>query len=1424
MSLQTAFLYPLQAALSPKNNGWLRRLLVGIALTLATLSVAQAATDCNAVTEISKVECESLLQLYHSTDGANWANNEGWNVTNTPCSWKGITCANNGVTKIYLSGYSSNNNLNGTIPDFSGLPNLTELDLSFNKLTGTVPDFSGLPNLTYLKLDWNKLTGAVPDFSGLPNLTSLNLGWNKLTGAVPDFSGLPNLIRLELDNNQLTGAVPDFSGLPNLTELYLYNNQLTGAVPDFSGLPNLTYLALGSNKLTGTVPDFSGLPKLTYLHLANNQLTGAVPDFSGLPNLTELYLANNQLTGAVPDFSGLPNLTYLALGLNKLTGAVPDFSGLPNLTKLYLDNNQLTGTVPDFSGLPNLTYLALGLNKLTGAVPDFSGLPNLTSLNLYNNKLTGAVPDFSGLPNLTSIWLSSNQLTGAVPDFSELPNLEVLALSNNQLTGTIPDLSTLTNLNDLALHDNQLCKDSHINYATWPIEYAYLSGYFWKSSPTWQEVLNGFPNCPVNQAPTAQFTVSPSQGDAPLTVNLDASQSADTDGTINQYNWTANGQTLSGKTTSTTFTAAGEYTIVLTVTDNQGLTATTQKTVIVTPPNQAPTAQFTASPSQGVAPLTVNLDASQSADTDGTITQYNWTANGQTLSGKTTSTTFTAAGEYTIVLTVTDNQGLTATTQKTVIVTPPNQAPTAQFTASPSQGVAPLTVNLDASQSADTDGTITQYNWTANGQTLSGKTTSTTFTAAGEYTIVLTVTDNQGLTATTEKTVIVTRPNQAPTAQFTASPSQGMAPLTVNLDASQSTDTDGTINQYNWTANGQTLSGKTTSTTFTAAGEYTIVLTVTDNQGLTATTEKTVIVTRPNQAPTAQFTASPSQGKAPLTVNLDASDSKDGGTPIVNYEWLVNGQKLFGIKAAITLTAAGEYPITLTVTDNDGLTATQQQTITVTSAITVVEPATGADQAIIIAAGSAHKNTLFHYTNDFTQRFYRLLKQQGFQDDDIHYLNPHAPDIDPWDGYLENERQDFDLFDPELELLQAFKQAGERLKAGQRLVLYLHGHARPNYFKIKRDYELSAETFSQLLTRIPDGVEQVIILDTCFAGSFLDELKGVANRIVVSSSDEKSRAWEIKHGSFSDQLIREIRRGQNLNEAFTTASEMITSQPALFRGQQPCLDDDGDGQCTSRDGRRSAQIVLADKHGEQVPEIVQVHPRRTLSGATATATLWVTVLPSTPDAIKQVRAILIRPNLPVADYQGELTDFGRTELPLLYNAAKQRYEGDYEHFCTSGSWHILYQVQNTDGVWSDIKKGNLEQAPNIQAPICRVPMTLNLGLNNFRYTAGDTFRLDMTVDGEGLADIYVAIVFPNGDFITLTYPDKFSFLNIPNPYRQRVTISGQRVYSSVLDLALPPGLPLGHYSACGVLVQPTAVNVLDTNNWIHLQCEVFELF
>ena len=108
---------------------WLGLLFVGVALNFGAISVAQAATNCNAVTEISLTECESLLELYNSTDSTNWTNNEGWGITNTPCSWYGIICVNGSVSKIFFDWRIQPN---GTIPDFSALSNLKTLILRNN--------------------------------------------------------------------------------------------------------------------------------------------------------------------------------------------------------------------------------------------------------------------------------------------------------------------------------------------------------------------------------------------------------------------------------------------------------------------------------------------------------------------------------------------------------------------------------------------------------------------------------------------------------------------------------------------------------------------------------------------------------------------------------------------------------------------------------------------------------------------------------------------------------------------------------------------------------------------------------------------------------------------------------------------------------------------------------------------------------------------------------------------------------------------------------------------------------------------------------------------------------------------------------------------------------------------------------------------
>ncbi|MCP4128454.1 MAG: hypothetical protein GY753_15540, partial [Gammaproteobacteria bacterium] len=86
-----------------------------------------ASPHCTAQSQIPEAECNALVDLYYATDGTNWNNNSDWNLTNTPCSWHGVVCSNEGnVIHLWLH----ENNLSGEIPDFSNLPNLETLWLN----------------------------------------------------------------------------------------------------------------------------------------------------------------------------------------------------------------------------------------------------------------------------------------------------------------------------------------------------------------------------------------------------------------------------------------------------------------------------------------------------------------------------------------------------------------------------------------------------------------------------------------------------------------------------------------------------------------------------------------------------------------------------------------------------------------------------------------------------------------------------------------------------------------------------------------------------------------------------------------------------------------------------------------------------------------------------------------------------------------------------------------------------------------------------------------------------------------------------------------------------------------------------------------------------------------------------------------------
>jgi PKD repeat protein len=265
---------------------------------------------------------------------------------------------------------------------------------------------------------------------------------------------------------------------------------------------------------------------------------------------------------------------------------------------------------------------------------------------------------------------------------------------------------------------------------------------------------------PSNQAPNASFTYSPSNPAVGGWVQFDASGSSDPDGTITTYSWTfGDGGTGTGLTRYHQYASAGTYTVTLTVTDNQGATDSTTRTIRVGPTNQPPVATFTVSPANPNVSQWVRFDASGSSDPDGSISSYQWNfGDGSTDTGVTRYHQYASAGTYTVTLTVTDNQGATDSTTRTVRVGPTNQPPVALFTYSPSSPGIGVPITLNATSSHDPDGSITAYQWDLdNNGTVDATGPIVTFSYynVGVHMVRLTVVDNHGVSASTTQGIMV---------------------------------------------------------------------------------------------------------------------------------------------------------------------------------------------------------------------------------------------------------------------------------------------------------------------------------------------------------------------------------------------------------------------------------------------------------------------------------------------------------------------------------------------------------------------------------------------------------------------------------------------------------------------------------------------
>ncbi len=479
-------------------------------------------------------------------------------------------------------------------------------------------------------------------------------------------------------------------------------------------------------------------------------------------------------------------------------------------------------------------------------------------------------------------------------------------------------------------------------------------------------------NAAANQAPTASAGNDFALTFPNNTTTLSGSGS-DPDGSIASYAWSRrSGPTTftlgspNAATTTLSKLVQGIYIFRLTVTDNNGASATDDVTVTVNAAaNLAPTANAGNDFALTLPNNTTTLSGSGS-DPDGSIASYAWSRrSGPTTftlgspNAATTTLSNLVQGTYTFMLTVTDYDGATDTDDVTVIVKAApvaNQPPVANAGNNIVLTLPTNTTTLTGS-GTDADGTITTYAWSrvsgpANFTlgTPNAATTTLSNLVKGTYTFRLTVTDNRGATSSDDKTVTVSAapaPNQPPVANAGNNIVLTLPTNSTTL-AGTGTDADGTIAGYAWTmVSGPTIftignaNAATTTLTGLVQGTYTFRLTVTDNDGATDTDNKTVTVNAApviNQVPVANAGNNTELTLPANFTNLTGTGTDADGT-IASYMWTrVSGPTTFTLgnanAATTTLTnlVQGTYVFRLTVTDNGGATGTDDKTVTVNAA------------------------------------------------------------------------------------------------------------------------------------------------------------------------------------------------------------------------------------------------------------------------------------------------------------------------------------------------------------------------------------------------------------------------------------------------------------------------------------------------------------
>ena len=638
----------------------------------------------------------------------------------------------------------------------------------------------------------------------------------------------------------------------------------------------------------------------------------SVSFLSGVSNGTDPYNYTWDLAGSVIGYGSIISYSFGSTGSYTVTLVVRDaFNNTGSASLIITVNAPMATSISPLHSTIDSGQADAFTSGISGGTPGYYYLWEI------NGNAASSQEDFtySFLPGNYSITLIVTDALGeqakAIVSITVEPSLSA-TLSRQYATvdTNITDTLSLTAANGTGPYTYAILvngvavssSDSYAQYFTLPGTY-YITAFVNDSRG---ESVKLSSTIVVRANPTVTITTPANRTDANVPISFRGILSGGTG--PYSYAWLIGGHTYNSSTLSHAFSAAGDYGIQLTVTDAFGreAIASINETVFADPHASLVVPAYVRASIE--EPLSLNIS--------GGIPSYaiQWYfPSGEQLSGNNVTHAFSSSGPDTIETKVTDSSGYTNTQNFTVQV-----HLFVAVAANTTSGLGPLAVQFSSSVLGGSD---YAYNWSfGNGQHSLQQNPAYSF-QPGNYSVTFKVTSANGATGE-ENTTITSLP---PPVSFSYSPgTNGTILTTFSFHATPNWDASGPYSMSWSFPNGQDLTGLNVTYKFPVYSEFnTVIATFTYGNGQTWTQDISV---RLYPAPIQASFSIPRIVPVGAVVNLTGS-AVDPDSSSLTYTWVFDNQTFNGQDQFFVFSNAGNYSVSLTVTDSLGATTTYTQKV-----------------------------------------------------------------------------------------------------------------------------------------------------------------------------------------------------------------------------------------------------------------------------------------------------------------------------------------------------------------------------------------------------------------------------------------------------------------------------------------------------------------